>query len=240
MMSLPHALPRALALSIGQLGDRAILKVLAKSAALTLAIFLGLGWGLSFGFDWGLAQLGLDQDNGLSALLAVLVAVIGAWFLFRVVALAVVQLFADEIVSAVEARHYPAAAASARSLPLGEEIGHGARALVRTIAVNLVALPFALVLLITGVGTALLFWFVNALLLGREFQDMVALRHRSPKARSGDRQEAPAIGKLTRFLLGGVVAALLAVPFINLLAPIIGAASATHLIHGGRARNASA
>jgi uncharacterized protein involved in cysteine biosynthesis len=45
---------------------------------------------------------------------------------------------------------------------------------------------------------------------------------------------------MTRFLLGGAIAALLAVPFANLLAPVLGAAAATHLVHLGlRARDAA-
>ena len=92
---------------------------------------------------------------------------------------------------------------------------------------TLFALPFALVLLVTGIGTPLLFWFVNALLLGRELTEMVALRHSAH-----GKTDATAVGGLTRFCLGGVVAALLAIPFVNLLAPVIGAASATHLFHG--------
>jgi uncharacterized protein involved in cysteine biosynthesis len=81
------------------------------------------------------------------------------------------------------------------------------------------------VLLFTGVGPALLFWLVNAVLLGRELQDMVWLRHRH-----GADEPAP-VGRAQRFLLGGAVAAMLALPFVNLLAPILGAAAATHLIH---------
>ena len=231
------SLPRALALSIGQLGDRAILCVLAKSAVLTLAIFAALGAALWWALDaaieeWIVAILPGDYSDGLAGLLALALGVIAAWFLFRVVALAVIQLFADEIVRAVEARHYPSAAANARDLSLGEDVANGARGAGRAVLFNLVALPFALALLITGVGTALLFWFVNALLLGRELTEMVAVRHR-PR---GDEEALP-VGGITRFLLGGVVAALLAIPFLNLLAPVIGAASATHLIHG-RARHA--
>ena len=233
------SLPRALALSIAQLGDRAILRVLAKSAALTLAIFAALGAALWWALDaaieeWIVATLPADYSDGIAGVVALVLGLLAAWFLFRVVALAVIQLFADEIVQAVEARHYPEAAASARTLPLGEDIANGARGAGRAILFNPVALPFAVILLVTGVGTALLFWFVNALLLGRELNDMVALRHRTSGSADG-----PAIDRITRFLLGGVVAALLAIPFVNLLAPVIGAASATHLIHG-RARNASA
>ena len=208
------SLPRALALSFSQLGDPAILKVLGKSLLITLAIFLLLGWGLSFGFEAALEWAGLEEGSDAGTLLAVLATLIGAWLLFRFVALFVLQFFAEEVVRAVEAKHYPEAASAARSLAF---------------LVNLVALPFAILLLVTGIGTALLFWAVNAFLLGRELQDMVWLRHRR------DTAEIAPLGQGRRFLLGGAVAALLMVPFLNLLAPVLGAASATHLVHRRRA-----
>ena len=110
------SLPRALALSFSQLGDPAILKVLGKSLLITLAIFLLLGWGLSFGFEAALEWAGLEEGSDAGTLLAVLATVIGAWLLFRFVALFVLQFFAEEVVRAVEARHYPDAATAARSL----------------------------------------------------------------------------------------------------------------------------
>lgn len=223
------SLPRALALSFSQLGDPAILKVLGKSLLITLAIFLLLGWGLSFGFEAALEWAGLEEGSDAGTLLAVLATVIGAWLLFRFVALFVLQFFAEEVVRAVEARHYPAAASAARSLPFHEEMRNGVRSTLRALLVNLVALPFAILLLATGIGTALLFWAVNAFLLGRELQDMVWLRHRRDVA------EIAPLGQGRRFLLGGAVAALLMVPFLNLVAPVLGAASATHLVHRRRA-----
>ena len=221
------SLPRAFFLAIAQLGDRAILRVLAKSAAITVVIFVALGWGASFGFDALLARFGIT-DEGAGTLLAVLATVIGAWLLFRLVALAVVQFFADDIVRAVEARYYPEVGAQARPLPLHEELSNSVRATARAVLVNLAVMPVAIFLLVTGVGTALLFWAVNAVLLGRELMDMVWLRHR-PLSDS-----AAPLGAGTRFALGGVVAALLIVPFINSLAPVIGAAAATHLVHRSR------
>lgn len=223
------SLPRALALSFSQLGDPAILKVLGKSLLITLAIFLLLGWGLSFGFEAALEWAGLEEGSDAGTLLAVLATLIGAWLLFRFVALFVLQFFAEEVVRAVEARHYPAAATAARSLAFHEEMRNGVRSTLRALLVNLVALPFAILLLVTGIGTALLFWAVNAFLLGRELQDMVWLRHRR------DTAEIAPLGQGRRFLLGGAVAALLMVPFLNLLAPVLGAASATHLVHRRRA-----
>lgn len=222
------SLPKALALSIGQLGDPAILRVLAKSLTVTLVIFLALGWGLSFAFDYLLVRAGVDTDSGAGTLLGIVSALLAAWLLFRIVALFVLNFFADDVVRAVEARHYPQFADAARSLPLREELRNGFGSALRAIAVNLIALPIAIMLLVTGVGTALLFWAVNAWLLGRELQDMVWLRHRK------DAHDIAPISGGTRFLLGGIVAAMLLVPFLNLLAPVIGAASATHLVHRGR------
>ena len=213
-----------------------MLGVLVKSAALTLAIAVSLGfalWGaMGAALDaWIVPNLPADYGGAVRDLVAASAGLIGGWLLFRIVALAVLQFFADDVVRAVEARHYPAEAAAARDLPLAEDARNALGGVLRAVAVNLVALPLALVLLATGIGTALLFWAVNAWLLGRELTDMVWLRHRSgPDA-------APPLSALTRFTLGGIVAAMLLVPFVNLLAPVLGAAAATHLVHsrGGRA-----
>ena len=226
------SLSRALALSFSQLGDPSILKILVKSLLITLGIFAVLGWGLSFGFEAVLEWAGLAGDGGAGTLLAVLATVIGAWLLFRFVALFVLQFFAEDVVRAVEAKHYPAAARAARSLPFTKELRNGTRATLRALLVNLAALPFAVMLLVTGIGTAILFWAVNAFLLGRELQDMVWLRHRI------DDSERPPLGQGRRLLLGGAIAGLLLLPFINLLAPVLGAASATHMVHRARTGNA--
>lgn len=220
-------LSRAFALGLGQLSDPAILRVLAKSLLATLAVFAVLGVLAWQGLSATLASYAAGYE-GLSGLIAIVLTVIGGWLLFRVVALAVLQFFADDVVRAVERRHY-AAAAAVPDLPFSAELSASARGLLRTVAVNAVVLPFALLLLVTGVGTALLLWAANAWLLGRELTEMVWLRHRG-----GAHDLAPVSGA-TRFMLGGIVAALLIVPFVNLLAPLLGAAAATHLVHRGRA-----
>src|SRR5690606_22037597 len=99
----------ALFLSIGQLGDRRILAVLAKSLALTLAILVIAGAGLIWGAHT-LAGNWLASGSAvanLAAAGAALLAVMSAWLLFRVVAIAVIGVFADDVVKAVEAKHYP-------------------------------------------------------------------------------------------------------------------------------------
>jgi CysZ protein len=220
----------SLLLATSQLGDRRILRVLGKSVLVSLALFGLLGWLGWTALDWGLARAGIADGRffgaaGLRGVASLVGVVLGGWLLWRVVALGVIQFYADEVVAAIEARYYPDAAASARSLEWREELAVGWRGAIRAVVANLVALPFAVALLVTGIGTALLFWVVNAVLLGRELTDMVWLRHAHAPG------EAAPISRVERFMLGGVIAALLLVPFVNLLSPILGAASATHLIH---------
>ena len=222
MLALPSALGRAAA----QLADPAILRVLAKSIAITLAVFVLLGLGAGFAIDALLERRDIAGSEGIGALVGLLLAVVGGWLLFRLVALAVLQFFADEIVAAVESRHYPQARARARALPWRAELAASARATARALAANLGALIVAIPLAFTAIGPALVFWLVNAWLLGREFQDLAWARHRhtAPAA------EPPLTGA-QRFLLGGTIAGLLAVPFVNLLGPVLGAAAAVHLVH---------
>jgi uncharacterized protein involved in cysteine biosynthesis len=213
----------AFALALGQLADRRILRILAKSLAITLALFVLLGAGGWWVGDYLLAGSGLAPE--LRALVALAGGVVLAWLLWRVIALVVIQFFADEVVLAVEDRHYPMAAANARQLAWREELALGLSGAWRAIALNLLALPVAALLLITGIGPILVFWLVNAVLIGRELTELVWARHRL----TGDRTLP--LGGLERLLFGGLVTALLAVPFANLLAPVLGAAMATHLVH---------
>jgi len=220
----------SLLLALGQLADGRVIRILFKTLAVSLVLFAAAAWGGWYALDALLDRAGLDDGlfagaGTLRELASLLLALLGLWLAWRIVALAVVNFFADEVVQAVEARHYPHAAARARDLPVSEQASTTLKAASRALLANLVTLPFAVLLLFTGVGPAVLFWLVNAVLLGRELQDMVWLRHRS-----GAADRAP-VTKAERFVLGGAVAALLAVPFVNLLAPILGAAAAAHLIH---------
>jgi len=100
----------------------------------------------------------------------------------------------------------------------------------RFLLVNLVMTPVYFALLVTGVGTAAAFFVVNAWLLGRDLSDMVASRHLS---RTAMRDWRTANGA-RRFVLGLAGTGLFVVPVVNLLAPVLGAAMATHLFHRTR------
>ena len=213
----------ALAKAIGQLLDPAVLRVLIKTVAITALAFVALGVGLYFAlvllFDW----LGWSGGGFAEATAAALIALVAGWLLFRVIAMAVLQFFADEIVAAVEAKHYPDAASTAKGLPLAQEVGHSLRGVGRALLFNALALPLAIALFFTAIGPAIVFLTVNAELLGRELTDMAWLRHCEGNV------EGNPVSKFERLALGGAIAGLMAVPFVNLLAPVIGAAAGTHL-----------
>ena len=215
----------SLAKAVGQLADPAVLRVLAKSLLVTLVLFVISGAVLGMAIYQALIGFGVAFSAELSGFLGIVAMLLGMWFWFRVVALAVLQFFADEIVLAVEQRHYPEACDTVRALPFREDLGNSLRGMGRAILFNLLAAPLAIILLFTGIGPAVLFVLVNAVLLGRELTDMAWLRLREPG------KAGTPVGGFDRFALGGAIAALMLVPFANLLAPVIGAAAGTHVTH---------
>ncbi|MFC4253896.1 hypothetical protein GRI97_00585 [Altererythrobacter xixiisoli] len=232
---MPAILP-ALMLALNQLFDRRILRILLKSFAVTLIIFAlvaSAGWyAIDALLQWaGLADGWFTGAGELRELAALLLALAGLWLVWRITAMAVIQFYAEDVVKAVEERHYPHAAKTARDLPLSRQFLNSLVAAGRALLFNLLALPFALILLATAIGPALLFWAVNAVLLGRELQDMVWLRHASTHADEKNPSVSAPVSRTERFVLGGVIAALMAVPIVQFLAPVLGAAAATHLIH---------
>lgn len=223
----------ALPLAIAQLGDPRIRRVLAKSLLLTLALFILvgslLGWLLVGSNPCGVGPLDYRCEIGTGAgtAAALVLGLLGLWFLFPAIAIGVIGFFADEVVEAVEARHYPAAAASGRNPSVARSIGLGLRSAGRLVLWNLLALPFYLLLMVTGVGTFILFFAINAIALGRDLGEMVAVRHLDGEAQR--RWLAHSRGR--RLMLGFGATLLFTIPFVNLLAPVLGAAVATHLYH---------
>lgn len=213
----------ALTKAVGQLTDHAVLKVLAKTIAVTLVMLAGFGVATYQLLIWVGTTYAGASDGTLEALAAVVLAAIAAWFLFRLIAVAVLQFFADEIVAAVERVHYPEAAETAKPLPFRKDLMNSLRGAGRTLGVNVLALPVALVMLVTGIGPAVVFLAVNGWLLGRELTDMAWFRH------CDGQMDANPVAQRERLMLGGAVAAMMMVPVLNLLAPVIGAAAGTHL-----------
>ena len=71
----------------------------------------------------------------------------------------------------------PEAAAQARPFNTLSGIALGLRSASRVLIYNLIALPLYVVLLVTGVGTLILFVVVNGIAFGRDLGEMIASRH---------------------------------------------------------------
>ena len=229
----------ALFLSFAQLWDAPIRKVLLRALILTLILFAGLAWAIFTG-------VGLIETAGWPAWLrdlwaagageaaAFLLSMLLTWLGFTSIATAVMAMWQDEIMVAVENRYYPAA--KGHALGLGVELAMGGRAAIRVALINALLLPAYLLLLVTGIGPLILFIIANGWALGREYLEAVAARH----VPLGESRAWPAEHKWDSWGIGIGTAVLFAVPFINLVAPIMGAMMATHIFHREREDEAKA
>lgn len=222
---------QAIIMAFQSLADRRVQRLLIRVILLTLLAFLVLGFALWWVMDAGLSWIGLDSigvsaDNAsvFGAFLAVAATIFSTLLLFRVVAVSVTWIFADDIIDAVEDRHYPKHAMTGKRPGLASGAGMALRSVARVIGYNLLALPIYLLLLFTGIGTAIAFLLVNALLLGRDLEDMLVARHG---------KEHGAMRKLPRLLLGLTGTVGMMVPFFNLIVPVLATAAAVHMAHSG-------
>ncbi|SMX31813.1 EI24 domain-containing protein [Actibacterium lipolyticum] len=216
--------------SIAQLTDRRFRKVLWLGIGLTLillaaitALFVGLiGWAVPDGTT--LPFIGEVRWVGdLLSFAAVGLMIFLSIFLMVPVASAFTGLFLDEVAAAVEDRHYP-------HLPPAKPVGfyEAFRESVNffgvLIAVNIVALIFYF---FVGPFAPVLFWVVNGYLLGREYFQMVAARRIGNTAATALRKKHG----LKIWAAGILMAMPLSVPLLNLLVPVLGAATFTHQFH---------
>lgn len=213
---------RAFTLSLRQLNDARTIRLVMAVAGLSLLVFVLLGAALWVILDQWVMPRWFAEASGFAALIALGLTILLGWLLFRAVAMAVMGLFTDGIVESVEEDHYPAAAARATPVGFARGVAMGLRSAQRAIGWNLLAAPFYLLLLVTGVGTLVLVLLVNMLVLGRDLEAMVLARHPGMAALSAR----------DRNLLGLAASALFMIPVVNLLAPVLGAAMAVHLLHG--------
>ena len=144
---------------------------------------------------------------------------IGSVFLLAPITSLIAGLYLDDIAGEVERRTYPNDPPGAE-LPI---LGSIWIALKFTIVVVLVNVLVLVMLLLPGVNV-IAFFVANGYLLGREYFELAALRHLPAK-------QVKALRKAHRgriFLSGLVIAAMLAVPILNLLTPLFATAFMVH------------
>jgi uncharacterized protein involved in cysteine biosynthesis len=213
---------KALILSIRQLADPAIRRVLVRCVLLAITTFVLLVAGVGFGLG-ALDPTGLAWLDGTLAVLGSLGAVVLAWLLFPIVIALSLGLFADEVIEAVERRYYPDLP-PAPGMSVAQSTFGAIRFAVVALALNLLVLPLYL---LPG-ANVILYLALNGYLLGREYFEQVAQRRLDWRTIAQLRRSAR--GRL--WWAGVWTAALLTVPFVNLIAPVIATCLMVHLFEG--------
>ena len=205
---------------------RSIGMALVLITVLAIGLQRLLSWFATSGEGWAEAMLGPNFQTPLNVLAwivsiaAGLGVVFGAVFLMPAITSLVASFFVDDVAEHVELEYYPAERPGA-ALPLGVAMTEGVKTALLTILVYLIALPFVF---FAGIGF-LAFFIATAWLLGREYFELVALRHFSRTATYAlRRRHAGGV-----FLAGAVISILTAVPLVNLFAPLIGTAFMVHV-----------
>lgn len=213
--------------ALGDLFSPEFRSVLLKALGLTIALFIAVLviaelLIASFShFSWPWADRLVELGTGLALLVAF-------FFLMSPVTAAFAGLFLDQIAEKVEERHYPWDP-KGTPLPLGRAVLTAIQFFVVVLLVNLAVLPTVFF----GVGAVVLV-AANAYLLGREYFEMVAMRHMPvTEARVMRKENSPAI-----FIAGLLPALMSLVPVLNLAVPLFATSYFTHLFKSVRASSA--
>lgn len=219
-------------LALGELFDPALRQVFWKSIGLTIAglvvIWLGLRAILEVvaipyvsAFVTGYALPDWTGTVGFFALVAAsIVMAVGLAFLIGPVSAAIAGIFLDDVADHIEAQDYPD---QPRGTPMamGRSVVMSVKFFGIVVLGNLCAL---LLLLVPGVNL-IAFFAVNGYLLGREYFQFAAMRFHDEKTAAMLRSRH----STTVIFAGFLIAGFLAIPVVNLLTPLFGAALMVHL-----------
>lgn len=230
-----HMILTAFFKALGQMGDRRFRRVLFLGVILTIALLAGfyavMLWMLNESVDGGVTLPVIGVVTWLGDLLSwgsLFLMLFLSTFLMVPVASAITSLFLDEVAAAVEAEHYPTLP-PVTPAPFYESLRDTVNFLGILIGANIVAI---LLYVMLPFAALFIFWALNGFLLGREYFQIAAMR------RLG-RDGAKAMRKQhfgTIWLAGCLMAIPLTIPLVNLVIPILGAATFTHLFHSLRSR----
>ncbi|MGJ8623204.1 MAG: EI24 domain-containing protein [Yoonia sp.] len=214
--------------ALAQLPDPRFQSVLWRGLGLTIALLVALYAGSLWLIGWlttePLVLPVVGEVTWLGGLLSwgsLGLVIVLSVFLMVPVASLITSLFLDEVAEAVEQEHYPDLPEIPR-LPFIE----GLRDTVSFLGVLVSANVMAIVLyVILPFAAFFIFYALNGYLLGREYFQLVAMRR---VGRDGAKAlRAAHSGKI--WLAGCLMAVPLTFPLVNLVIPILGAATFTHL-----------
>ncbi len=216
--------------ALAQLPDQRFRSVLWRGIGLTIALLVAIYAGLLWLIEWLTADPitlpGVGEITWLGDLLgwgSLGLMLFLSIFLMVPVASAITSLFLDEVADAVEEKHFPTLHPTP---PVG--FAEGLRDTVNFLGVLIGANIFAFVLYaIFPFAAFFIFYALNGYLLGREYFQLAAMR-RIGRVKA---KELWTRNKGTIWAAGCLMAVPLTFPLINLVIPILGAATFTHLFH---------
>ena len=212
--------------AVGQISDWRFLRIILFSIVLS-------GFFLT-GTVWVLQLLVPDQITlpfiGDVSWLSKWISNIAFWgmmvlsiFLMIPIASILIGFMLDPIAAAVERKHY-ADLEQPAARPVLEQVIDASKFMGLLICLNVLAL---IIYFSSTLLAPIIFWVINGILLGREYFQLVAMR------RLG-RQGANALRRRHRvriWFAGILMATPLTIPVINLLIPVLGVATFTHMYH---------
>jgi len=216
--------------ALGQITDPGFRRVLALGLGLTIALLIAIYAIFLTVIVWltpdaiTLPWLGMiTWADSIVSVASIFLMIVLSVFLMVPVASAFTGFFLDDIASAVEARHYPDLKPPA-PVPFLDTLTDSLAFLGVLVAANIAAL---VIYLIVPPFAPLIFWGLNGFLLGREYFQMTAMRW---LGRDGARaMRARHSGQI--WLAGLLMTVPLTLPLVNLIIPILGVATFTHLFH---------
>ncbi len=194
--------------------------VLWRSVGLTFLLLAAVWVGAEAAAGWLAESLPPDWQSA-ATFIAGIVLFVGLGFLVAPVTALFAGLYTDEVAEVVEATRYPADRPGVAQ-PMWISLMAALRFTGFVIAVNIFMLP----LLFLPVFNVPIFLAVNAYLLGREYFEQVAMRYRSPEAARALREAHS--GKV--MLAGLMIAAMVAIPIVNILTPLFATALMVHVV----------
>ncbi|MEM9348962.1 MAG: EI24 domain-containing protein [Pseudomonadota bacterium] len=216
--------------ALAQMTDPRFRGVLWRGIGLTVALLVAAYAGLLWLIEWAtqepitLPWVGeVTWIGDLLSFGSIFLMLFVSIFLMIPVASAITSLFLEEVAGAVEDKHYPNVPSGARTA-----FWEGLRDTVNFLGVLLAANIFALILYALFPPAApVIFIALNGYLLGREYFTIAAMRHLGRAGAKALRKENSGL----IWLAGCLMAIPLTFPILNLVIPILGAATFTHLYH---------
>ena len=204
-----------------QITDKTIRRYLVISIVFTICMFsilwICVGYVLS-----NSAVLGYHWLDGILDFVGGFATIVISLLFFPLIASAFISFFLDDIANAVEIKYYPSLLPK-RASSFTETLKNSASFLIIFICLNIVLIP----LIFFPIIFPFIFYCVNGYLVGRETFELVASRRLNS-------EKIKMFLKTKRYSItvaGAIIAFLMTLPFVNLIAPVIGTAAMVHLFH---------